>query len=377
MKIDTLVFNAQQWQSKLKEIEQPHAAQIIFLFGDSDAIKHAEHFEQLSAHYPNANIVGASTSGNILGEEISHHTIVATVLYFESARLEVHSISADGDDVRALSETLIGQFSPAGLKHIFIMSDGLNVNGSELVGGFNRLDKSCTISGGMAGDGSRFQETWVIENGQPSQKKIVAVGFYGDSLTVSTGSFAGWSAFGADRLVTRSEGNVLFELDGQPALDLYKQYLGEFAADLPYSGMRFPLNIRENDDSEEVIRTLLAIDEEQKSITFAGDIPIGYTARLMKPDIDVLIDGAGQAARDAVMKHDQRGVALLVSCVGRRAVMQDIIEEELEETAQILGENVLQTGFYSYGEIAPSRKFSNRCDLHNQTMTLTAIYEAS
>jgi hypothetical protein len=228
----------------------------------------------------------------------------------------------------------------------------------------------------MAGDGARFLETYVIANNIPTQRTIVAVGFYGNSLSVQSGCFAGWSEFGTQRTITKSDGNILYEIDGQPALDLYKKYLGEYASQLPNSGLRYPLNIKENDDSHEIIRTLLSINEEDKSITFAGDVPTGFKARLMKPDIDELIEGAGKAAEVIKKVNDKTALGLIVSCVGRKIVMNQLIDDELEIIQEILGDNVHLIGFYSYGEIAPFQDNLSTCELHNQTMTLTTIYES-
>jgi len=139
--------------------------------------------------------------------------------------------------------------------------------------------------------------------------------------------------------------------------------------------MRFPLSIKPAEDTDEVIRTLLAIDEEKKSITFAGDMPEGYTARLMKPNMDLLIDGAGVAASEINNINAKTALGLVVSCVGRRVVMKQLVEDELEIIEDVLGNNVQLTGFYSYGEIAPFENDLVQCQLHNQTMTLTAIYE--
>ena len=262
------------------------------------------------------------------------------------------------------------------MKHIFILSDGLNLNGSALLRGINDIIEDVTVSGGMAGDGDRFQETWVISNDTAKQCRISAIGFYGDDFIISTGCFAGWSEFGGDRVVTKSTDNILYELDNKPALELYKSYLGPYSEDLPNSGMRFPLSIKGNDNDSEIIRTLLAVNEEDNSITFAGDIPQGYTVRLMKPKVDVLIDGAKLAAQDIHKANDQPALGLVVSCTGRKIVMSDLVEEELEVLEEVLGDNVQLTGFYSYGEFAPFRDDIYSCELHNQTMTLTAIYEA-
>ncbi len=376
MHIDTLLFDATDWRIEDRQIEDRSACQLVTIFGDSDILREEVHFLAIRRLYPNAHVVGASSSGNIQGAEISSSPAVAAAIQFQQGSVTIATMdfTAD-DDIQQRVGDLVRQLPAEGLRHIFVLSDGLNLNGSDLVRGLNKAAGGIGVSGGMAGDGDRFQQTWVIADAPARQNRIVAVGFYGDGLTISTGCHGGWSPFGAERRVTRSRGNVLYELDNEPALDLYKTYLGEFADELPNSGMRFPLNIRPDGESNAMIRTLLAIDEQSKSITFAGDVPEGYIARLMKPDLDQLIEGAGAAAREVDNANDRPALGLVVSCVGRRVVMQQIVEEELEEVEEILGGNVQLTGFYSYGEIAPFNDHPGQCELHNQTMTLTAIYE--
>ncbi len=376
MKIDTLQYHNEQWELISSNIENKSKTSIVFLFGDSDVLKHEQNFNAIKEKYPSTYIVGASSSGNILGNEISNNPVIATAVQFEKGSIKLSKIDfTEGDNLEELSEKLIEELPPVNLKHIFVLSDGLNINGSELVRGINKVGYSLSVSGGMAGDGDRFQETWIVADGPAQQNQLVAIGFYGDDFVITTGCNAGWDSFGASRIVTRSSGNILYELDNQPALDLYKEYLGEFAKDLPHSGMRFPLNIKEHEDSEEVIRTLLAIDEETKSITFAGDIPEGFIARLMKYNTDVLINGAKDSAYDIKNINSETALGLVVSCVGRRVVLKQVVEEELEVIQDILGDNVQLAGFYSYGEIAPFQNNLFQCQLHNQTMTLTVIYE--
>ena len=379
MKLLNLVYD-KNWSIKEGELQKDEysLADIVFLFGDTDVIKDEKRFFELAELFPNAKIVGCSSSGNILNSQVTKFPIVATAISFDKASVEISSITfTEEDDIEQISQNLINNLPKENLKHIFLMSDGLLINGSELTRGMNKINKFVPITGGMAGDGARFYETYVIANSGPSQRTIVAIGFYGDSLTIQSGCFAGWSEFGTQRTITKSTGNILYEIDGQPALDLYKKYLGEYASDLPNSGLRYPLNIKENDDSShEVIRTLLGINEEDKSITFAGDVPVGYKARLMKPDIDELIDGAGKAAEVITKINDKPAFGLIVSCVGRKIVMNQLIDDELEIIQEILGENVLLSGFYSYGEIAPFQDNLLNCELHNQTMTLTTIYES-
>lgn len=377
MQIDRLVNDGDTWEHEACEIADRSEASLVMVFGDTDLFKKNGHYERLKEMYPNAHIVGASSSGNIMGAEVSTHPLVASAIRFDSTRVEISRIGFEiGDDVESLSETLVGQLPKEGLRHIFVLSDGLLINGSELVRGINKAACGITVSGGMAGDGGRFQETYIIADAPPSKRCVCAVGFYGEHLRISSGCFAGWSEFGTDRTITRSVGNIVYEIDGEPALDLYKKYLGDYAADLPNSGLRFPLSIKAKAGDPEVIRTLLAIDEEAHSITFAGDVPEGYRARLMKPDIDALIEGAELAAKEIDRSADGPGLGLVVSCVGRKIIMSQLVDEELEAVQGVLGENVHLCGFYSYGEIAPFSSDLLTCQLHNQTMTLTVLYES-
>lgn len=379
MKLQNLIYDNNAWVSVNDGLtkEDYSKVNIVFLFGDTDVLKDEKRYFEIVELFPKAKIVGCSSSGNILDSQVSKYSIVATAISFDSAWVELSSIDFDdSDNVEILSENLINNLPKENLKHIFLMSDGLLINGSQLTRGINKINKFIPVTGGMAGDGARFQETYVLANNIPKQRTIIAVGFYGDSLTVQSGCFAGWSEFGAVRTITKSIGNVLYEIDGEPALDLYKRYLGEQASGLPNSGLRYPLNIKEDENSAEVIRTLLGVNEEDKSITFAGDVPIGFKARLMKPDIEALIDGAGRAASIINKINDKTALGLIVSCVGRKIVMNQLIDDELEIIQETLGENVHLTGFYSYGEIAPFQDDLLTCQLHNQTMTLTTIYES-
>lgn len=266
-----------------------------------------------------------------------------------------------------------------GLRHVFVLSDGLLVNGSELVKGLTSgLPSTVAITGGLSGDDSRFQQTLVCLNGDARPGRIVVLGLYGDHLRVGYGSRGGWDPFGPERLVTRSKGNVLYELDGESALALYKKYLGPHAAGLPASGLRFPLSVREDGSDTAIVRTILAINEEEQSMTFAGDVREGVYARLMRTNVDRLIDGASEAAHACghALGGSASELAILISCVGRRLVLQQRTEEEVEAVRTVLGPQVTIAGFYSYGEVCPFTALG-QCELHNQTMTITVFAEAA
>lgn len=348
---------------------------LVLVFVDHPACLREGWFDQLRTIYPNAVIAGVSTSGSVLNTEISDNDAVATAISFERSHVRCASRRmGDFADARVLGADLAQELMGEDLRHVLIFSDGLGVNGSDLARGFSDvLPEGITITGGLAGDGTRFETTYVIANAPASTGTIAAVGFYGESIVAKSGCFAGWDEFGPERLITNSKANVLYSIDNQPALDLYKSYLGDFASDLPGSGLRFPMSVRENVDSTPLIRTLLAVDEEQQSLTFAGDVPEGHLCRLLKTNMDLLIEHAGLAAESSKYEHSGEFLVVAVSCVGRRLVLGQLCEEELEIIRETLGDKAVITGFYSYGEL--SEKGESRCTLHNQTMTLVSIYE--
>jgi len=284
---------------------------------------------------------------------------------------------ADVKDSREAGARLAGSLEKDGLVHVFVLSDGLVVNGSELARGLSEnLPAEVAITGGLSGDGANFKETYVFYDSQPESKVIAALGFYGKNIKVGYGSLGGWDPFGPYRLVTRSKGNVLFELDGKSALELYKKYLGDQAQGLPATGLLYPLEVRGKEGETPVVRTILAVNEAEQSLTFAGDVPEGAQARLMKANFDRLVDGALGAARTSqtALGELKAELAILISCVGRKLVLAQRTEEEVDAVRQVLGGQAALTGFYSYGEIAPF-VVNGKCELHNQTMTITAFKE--
>ena len=351
---------------------------LVLVFGDRALIEASDIAEKFKTGFPNAKVVFCSTAGEILNTEVSDNTLAVTAIEFEKTRIKTSlSNIADFKDSYTAGKQVVESLHADDLRHIIVLADGQLVNGSELVRGMNEsLSGKVTISGGLAGDGARFQKTLVGLDSNIVTGNVVAIGLYGNHLLIGHGSNGGWDSFGPYRKVTKSKSNVLYELEGKSALDLYKQYLGDLASGLPGTALLFPLSIKIDDDSEPVVRTVLSVSEEDHSMTFAGDIPEGSHARLMKANFDRLIDAASGAANDTFASFNgvQPELALLISCVGRKLVLDQRVDEEVESVRDILGKNTFMTGFYSYGEISPLKK-SNKCDLHNQTMTITAFSE--
>ena len=316
------------WKTIHSTLTNNDSVQFVLLFADPDCLTNKEALSELISRYPNAAIIGGTSAGNVLGTEVNDNDMVATAIHFEKSRIRVSTIKVNSNGLKDQVAKAALALKEDDLKHLFVLSDGLSVNGSELAEGLNSVE-GVSITGGLMGDKGRFENTYVISNGEIHENGAVLVAFYGEHLDVRYGCFAGWDEFGVDRVITKSVDNVVYEIDGQPALNLYKTYLGDLSDQLPASGLRFPLSIRAGKDLL-LIRTLLAIDEEKQSLTFAGDVPEGAITLLMKGSTSDLVEGARNAAKQATATGNTPGFAVVISCVGRRLLMGQMVEEELE-----------------------------------------------
>jgi len=382
MKIEQKKWTAQKGWEVLSTDSFSEVPQLVLAFSSSQLAREGKIFEEIRQMYPQSHILQASTAGEIISNEVNDDSVALSAIFFEKTTLEFHQ-EAINDPLNSLEvgRKLSTALSKDNLRHVLVFSDGLKVNGSALVQGLIENLKGVSITGGLVGDGSNFKNTYIGLDALPQEGIVVIVGLYGDSLNIGYGSLGGWDPFGPARLITKSDKNILYELDNRPALDLYKEYLGELSSGLPGTGLLFPLSLRlkgNNDSEVEVVRTLLAVDETQKSMTFAGDMPEGIYAKLMKANFDRIIDGASTAANMTTesIKAGNAEFALLISCIGRKLVLKERIEEEIEAVQQTLGSQTKLTGFYSYGEICPTSPTEKQCQLHNQTMTITTFRES-
>ncbi|MEI7430351.1 MAG: FIST N-terminal domain-containing protein [Betaproteobacteria bacterium] len=350
---------------------------LLLVFASAELLKTAAPL--LAAAFPESRRIGCSTAGEISAAGVTDGTCVVTAVRFDKTQLvEAATQLSSMDDSHDAGQRLAEMLPREGLRAVLVFGQGVQINGSALLAGMCAvLGDELPITGGLAGDGAAFQQTWVLSESGAGSDTIVALGMYGENLVFGHGSFGGWSPFGPARKVTHSVGNILYALDGQPALEVYKRYLGDHAKDLPASGLLFPFAmIGKDHDDVGLIRTILGVDEQGGSLTLAGEIdPEGYL-KLMHASTDALVDGAEVAAEaaQAMFTGSGKGLALLVSCVGRKLVMGGRVEEEVEAVAEVFGQGALLAGFYSYGEISPFTS-GVACKLHNQTMTISYFDE--
>ncbi len=353
-------------------------ANLVLVFGNAALLTQSANFDFLRNKYPNADLVFASTAGEIAQGHVLDDSIIATAMAFDKTRTRALSLALGNDcNSYEAGQRLFDQLQSDDLCYMFVVSDGININGSELVSGLNSANnKRIPVTGGLAGDEDKFKSTVTGLNCIPGEGNVVAVGFYGKDLLIGHGSLGGWDEFGYERTITKSHKNVLYQIDGKSALSLYKEYLGDYVKELPGSALLFPLSLKDAGSEMSLVRTILAVNEEEDSMTFAGNMPEGSKVKLMKGNFGKLIQAAADASETSIAKFNdtEPDLVILISCVGRKIILQKRIDEEVEATGDVFGPGVSIAGFYSYGEITPL-KSDTRCELHNQTMTITAFKE--
>ena len=365
--------------SKLPSKSPLPEANWVLVFTSSARLKERGFTKTLQKRYPNAEIIGCSTSGEINAEGAHDDSVQITAMLWERSTLKflAKPINTMAQS-HALGAQIASELQQPDLKGVFLLSDGLNINGSELVEGVQEVLSNIPITGGLAGDGTDFTQTLLLHHSQVSDRIVIAVGIYGEHAIVTSGEEGGWKPYGPPRKVTRSIKNVVYELDNKPALPLYKMYIGQhYANGLPASGLDFPFAIMAEDKSITVIRTVAAVNDNDNSMSFFGNVNEGSTIRFLRSDHDRLVNAASDAASQVLNKGinlNDKALAICVSCVGRKLVMKEQLSDEVFAVQRLLGVQTGITGFYSYGEIC-SGDDDGHSALHNQTMTIAYLSE--
>ena len=352
--------------------------QLVFMFAALDWFKDPAALTRLAATWPQALCFGCSTAGEISGTTVDDGSMSLLAIGFDSPDARIEWSQADVPGIQnsfSAGAALAQGISTEGLRHALVIAPGTDLNGSALIDGVRSvLPQDCSLSGGLAGDGGTFAGTCQLTPAGVGARTAFIIGFYGPTLHIQSACEGGWKPFGPARKATRAKGNILYELDGEPALAIYKKYLGDYAADLPGSALLFPFETRSAlREPTGILRTILAVDEAQGSLTFAGSIEEGGYLTLMHASTDGLALAAMAAARSLGSVGDAPRALLAISCVGRKLVMGARTEVEAEGLSDVLGPQAAIGGFYSNGEICGADL--RTCSLHNQTMTVTSFAE--
>lgn len=324
-----------------------------------------------------AKVVGCTTDGEISTSGFSTGSVVLGGVISDNVSFEVASTSSIGSDSQSAGRRLAQQL-PRSARHVQLFSDGLTGNGCAILRGMQSIyGPQIPISGGAAGDARAMKQTWQFAGNKVLTDSVTAISFSGD-IRVGTGVRSGWFPAGVPKKVTRSVGNVVYELEGESALSVYRRYLGPLASKLPAVGIQFPFGIVDESGrlgDNPVLRAPMALNESEGSVTFAGEIPQGSIISLTTGgSATSLLDATEDAAKRAMdsLGTGSPAMAFFYSCMARKILLGPRTREETQRISGAVGRNVPIIGFYTYGEYCPSLSGTD-CRLHNETATVTVV----
>lgn len=376
MNVDQFLITENEISYSRQNITSEDEVSFVLIFASRGQMESATWLPLVQQKYPGINIISCSTSGEVYLSELKEEAVTGMAVAFAKTQTEVYTASLKGkDQSKALGRELASNFSKPGLKHVLVFGDGWLVNGSDMIRGmYEVLTQGVSVSGGLAGDGANFSKTLVGLNSQIDQRMAVAIGLYGDHIDIGFGSHGGWSELGDSFIVTESAGREVLKLGNERAFDLYEQFLGDDADGLPGTALLYPVAVWLPGAEDYVVRTVFNIDEVRGSITLGEAVPKGTRLQFMRARFDDLLQGVKKAAEEAKRNLSQTPeLALMVSCIGRKLLFNQQIEEEISATHNVLGKDACIGGFYSYGEICPVNK--DLAALHHQMLTLTVFAE--
>jgi hypothetical protein len=323
-------------------------------------------------------LIGCTTDGEIAAAGFSTGSAVIGGIVSDQLEFEIASVSAIGANSREQGRRLGARFSDS-VRYIQLFSDGITGDGSALLRGLqSALTAETPIAGGTSGDGGKFIQTWQFVGDQILSDAAVAIGFCGE-FRLGTGVESGWTPIGLPKKVTRAQGNILYELNGESALKVYERYLGRHAKNLPAVGVEYPLGLIDPTQGTEgcpmLLRATMSVDRDAGAIRFAGEIPEGTMVYLTCGDHGSILDATQKATRRAMAELGDTTPPAMVffySCMARKMLLGLRTPEELEGLKSQLPPEVPILGFYTYGEYCrPMQGLPSV--LHNETATISVI----
>lgn len=363
------------WETLRSDLRESKDYQLVLVFGSLTLLSSVGFYEEIRNNYPKAQILMNSASAEIIDTQVNNETISLTAIRFDKTTFKTVSININEfQDSEEIGKSIADKFEKDQLTNILIFADGKSIDGTQFSKGIEKyISPEVIISGGLAGDQNNYPKTLLGLNEQPCEGKIIAVGFYGKHLTVSHEGNNGWEAFGEALQITKSNQHTILEINNEPALKIYNQYLDKNITAIHGQNLLFPISLF-TDQHSTIIRRINAIHEDEKSITFDGIVPEGSYIKMMKANFETLINATTKAAKSCVQKISNPDLAIVISNVGRKILLNRRTEEEVEVLREMFGEATAITGFYSTGEISYIKGTSNSA-LYNQTMTITTMCE--
>jgi hypothetical protein len=324
-------------------------------------------------------LIGCTTDGEISTEGFSIGSSVLGGIASDQIEFELALVEHISGDSEQAGRDLATAFSDE-VCYIQLFSDGITGNGSAILRSMAAGFKdTIPVAGGTSGDAGKFKATWQFQGDRVYSDAAVAIGFKG-KFKLGTGVWSGWAPIGLPKRVTRAEGNVLYELNGESALSVYERFLGRHAKRLPGVGVEYPLGIigqfeGPNGHDHLLLRATMSVNWEEQSIQFAGEIPEGAMVYLTCGERASILDATEKAARlaiDDLGQDVEPAIVFFYSCMARKTLLGLRTKEEIERVRTQFNPDVPIIGFYTYGEFCRVNRGGPSL-LHNETATLSII----
>lgn len=322
------------------------------------------------------NVFGCSSCGEFVYNSneqiISEGAIACLLLDLNPGTFSIKIFDGRGrnsfDLGRSVGEWTHSVFEKPGL---FILASGLDTDGEQVVRGIqDSAGEHISMFGGLAGDDARFKETMVFSSEKTETQGAIALVIDLAHYEINGIATSGWVSIGADKLITSSEGNIVYTIDDQPALDVYKEYLNVRDEELPEIGIEYPLMIKKR-DNQNVLRAVINVDREKKALIFAGSVPNQSVVSFSSSPGFEIIDFTKKRVNEFHEKNPRADVLILFSCMARHSALGPTISEEMDEAWHLWDSPLV--GFFTYGEIG--NNYNAACNFYNQTFTLVALRE--
>jgi hypothetical protein len=349
----------------------------------------------ISAHLEKGTpIIGCTGAAIISNQGIFKHGLAVMLLslpqgaYFNTACVKDIKAKTSLSAGRELGEKLLYGFKDMRRDLSIIFSDGLMQEGSNLIYGLQeRLGKSFPLVGASASDNLRFLKTYLYFNQEVFSNAACGI-LWGGKLNFGLGIKHGWKPLGKPRHITKSSGNIVYEIDDTIAAKIYEEYLAcdltKLRKELKYISIFYPIGIYLAGEEEYLLRNILSIGDDG-SLTFQGDVPQDSLIRLMIGTKESCLAATQQAVDEAkkglsvqvmgLKKGREKNFALVFDSISRYILLRKDADKELRIIKEGLGKDTPIIGIYTYGEQAPLRAISyqGRAYFHNQTITILAI----
>jgi len=320
-------------------------------------------------------IMGATTAGEIYANPMDgvyelEGSIVCMLVEVNSNALAMTVVEVEEEDSYVVGEH-IGLWAKSYFRDVAIitLTSGLTFDNDAYTQGI--ISKGVEYAfGGASGDNFALKETFVFSNTVISNYGVLALAIDKSRINILGARAFGWGGIGQEQIVTKSIKNIVYEIDDLPAINFYKRYLNVTSQDMPQMGLEYPLEVRRR-NGQIIYRAVLAIDEENGALIFAGHVEEKARVRISAPKGKSIIKEVEKSTSDILSENPMftPELALVFPCCSRKQILGHLTHLEIE--AVVTSANVPLIGFFAYGEIGA---FPGGYGFHNETF-VTAFLE--